>query len=74
VNPKQITPELLDPLLQIPDRRTFTVHLHEFAEHSSDEQPLTLSMMRKAGIFANGGDGSGLTAEFPWDPGAFSAV
>jgi hypothetical protein len=34
----------------------------------------TLSMMRKAGIFANGGDASGLTAEFPWDPGAFSAV
>jgi hypothetical protein len=32
-----------------------------------------LSMMKKAGIFANG-DGSGLTAEFPWDPGAFSAV
>ena len=34
----------------------------------------TLSMMRKAGIFANGGDASGLTAEFPWDPDAFSAV
>lgn len=34
----------------------------------------TLSMMRKAGIFANGGDALGLTAEFPWDPGAFSAV
>ena len=33
----------------------------------------TLSMMRKAGVFANG-DGSGLTAEFPWDPDAFSAV
>jgi hypothetical protein len=33
----------------------------------------TLSMMRKAGVFANG-DGSGLTAEFPWDPGAFSAL
>jgi hypothetical protein len=33
----------------------------------------TLSMMRKAGVFANC-DGSGLTAEFPWDPGAFSAV
>jgi hypothetical protein len=33
----------------------------------------TLSMMRNAGVFANG-DVSGLTAELPWDPGAFSAV
>jgi hypothetical protein len=33
----------------------------------------TLSMIRNAGIFANG-DASGLTAEFPWDAGAFSAV
>jgi hypothetical protein len=33
----------------------------------------TLSMMRKAGVFANG-DGSALTAEFPWDPGAVTAV
>lgn len=33
----------------------------------------TLSMMKKAGVFANG-DGSGLTAEFPWNPGAVAAV
>jgi hypothetical protein len=33
----------------------------------------TLSMMTKGGVFANGDD-SGLTAEFAWDPGAFSAM
>ena len=30
-------------------------------------------MLREAGVFSNG-DKDGLTAEFPWDPGAVSAV
>jgi hypothetical protein len=30
-------------------------------------------MMTKGGVFANGDD-TGLTAEFAWDPGAFSAI